>query len=227
MIRCAMFDFGNVLGIFDTPRWYRFINKYRGNCLEPHEIFSGAIAHLVKDFDLGRINETEFYSQIRLAYRMSIPNQGDFFEEFGSNFVIDDEMFKIVKDLKQRGLATVLISNLNPFHDKCVTERHPEVFESFNYLMISSREGVAKPDSEAWIRPIEQLGLKPEECVFVDDSRKNIEVACGLGIKGWHYNVTDIIFCQNGRLEEERLKFKNFLTLLGNLSIFFDKNKSH
>ena len=94
-----MFDFGNVLGIFDTSRWYEFIYQKRGNCLGPHELFSGTLLGITKDYDLGNISTSKYYETIRLAYRMSILTSKDFFDMFAAILRIDIEMLKVIKDL--------------------------------------------------------------------------------------------------------------------------------
>lgn len=170
-----MFDFGNVIGIFDTLRWYNFIYRYRGNCLEPHELFSGSLSGVMKDFDLGRLSKVEYYSRIRGAYRISTLTSKDFFDEFEAILRIDREMLGMVNDLQKRGIITVLVTNMNPFHADYLRQHYPEVMASFDYKMISCEEGMIKPSPEFWIRPLDSLGLNPSDCVVVDDSLKTLK----------------------------------------------------
>lgn len=218
-----MFDFGNVLGIFDTTKWYEFINKYKGNCLEPHELFSGKLLEITKDYDSGKLSDSDYYAKVRLTYRISTLIEREFFDMFGSILSIDREMFQIVNDLRKRGIITVLVTNMNPFHAGYIRQCYPEVMTSFDYHMISCEEGISKPLPEFWIRPLRSLDLLINECLVIDDSLENIKTVCELGLKGWHYNVTDDKFCQNGRLEEERLKFKNFLHCLDSNDLLYNK----
>lgn len=115
---------------------------------------------------------------------------------------------------------------MNSFHAGYILQYYPEVMDSFDHKMISCEEGVIKPSPEFWIRPLDFLGLNSNECLVLDDSLENIKAVCDLGMKGRHYNVSDEKFCQNGRLEEERLKFKSFLALVDSLGLLFDKNKA-
>ena len=132
----------------------------------------------------------------------------------GSVLAFDDGMLEVVSGLKRQGVLTCLITNMNVFHVRYVRRHAPRIFLNFDHLMISSIEKVAKPDLEAWIRPMETLGLRAEECLFIDDSFNNIKAAAKLGIKVWHYAVTDEKFCLNGRLDEERKNFSDFIGLL-------------
>ncbi|MDP3792230.1 MAG: HAD-IA family hydrolase [bacterium] len=226
LIKCVMFDFGNVLGIFDTPRWFDFIYRYRGNCLEPHELFSGSLLGITKDFDLGGLSPMDYYAKVRSAYRISTPTPKDFFNMLGSILSVDREMLEMVKTLRARGVVTVLVTNMNSFHAGYILQHYPEVMVSFDRKMISYEEGVIKPSPEFWIRPLDSLGFNASESIVVDDVLENIRVVCELGMKGWHYNVSDEKFCQNGRLEEERLKFKNFLEYLDSIGLLYDKTRT-
>lgn len=52
----------------------------------------------------------------------------------------------------------------------------------FSSVTFSSDVGVFKPNPIIFHRAIEQLGLPPEETVFIDDSVRNLEAAAKLGI---------------------------------------------
>jgi len=218
-----MFDFGNVIGIFDTFRWYRFIAAYSGNCLKPEEMFSGSLVSNIFDFDRGIIDGDEFYGRTRAAYRISVPNKADFYKKFIEILRIDYEMLGVVKDLKARGIITILVTNMNQIHAEHIGEKYPEIFASFDYLMISSREGIAKPDLGAFTLPLGWAGIEAGESILVDDSILNIRAACGLGIKGWHYGVTDARWCMNGMLDEERLRLKNHFKILDGAGLLYKK----
>lgn len=217
-------DFGNVVGIFDTPDWFKFIREHQGNHLEPREIFASLIP-IIKRHDLGQITNHEFFEEYRNVYKLKVTEK-EFFDKLGSIFWIDREMLELINILKKRGIAVFLITNMNPFHAEFIRRHYPEVFASFDYRMISCQAGVAKPDEKAFTLPLEALDLESAECIYVDDSYDNIEKSCQLGYKGWHYNVTDEYFCPNGRLDEERLKFKNFISCLDEVGLLSDKNKA-
>ncbi|MDP3697837.1 MAG: HAD family phosphatase [Candidatus Taylorbacteria bacterium] len=174
-------------------------------------------------FDFGKLSDLEFYRAFQNAYQLQGVTMGEFFNRLGSVLWIDWDMVEIRDWLKRRGIVTVLVTNMNPYHAWYIRRKYPPLMAKFDHGMISCEEGVAKPDPEAWIRPLDCLGFKAEECIFVDDSMENIEAACRLGIKGWHYNITDQHYCQNGKLDEERMKFKVFLAVLDSCGILYDK----
>lgn len=225
VIRAVMFDFGNVVGIFDTPRFHAFLREHRTNCRDPKEVFSGSMMDILRRYDRGEIDNLTYFYLLQQAFQLENVTMKEFFEVFGGVLEIDREMLKIRDDLRRMGVLVALVTNMNPFHAGYIRRNYPEVFNGFDHNFISCEEGIAKPDPEAWIRTLDHLGLKAEETVFVDDYIVNVEAACRLGIKGWHYNVTDHFYCQNGKLEQERQKLRDFLTLLDSLGILHNKSR--
>jgi 2-haloacid dehalogenase len=67
------------------------------------------------------------------------------------------------------------------------TETFPFAQERFGFLgrfrdiVISGREGVAKPDPRLFEIAVGRFGVAPPRCLFVDDSEANVEVAGRLG----------------------------------------------
>jgi 2-haloacid dehalogenase len=58
-----------------------------------------------------------------------------------------------------------------------------EFFGWFDRIVISGEAGVAKPDVRIFQLLLDQIGRPAEECVFIDDSKVNIDVAGQLGFK--------------------------------------------
>lgn len=217
------FDCGNVLIQFDTERFYSFIRRKRRNCLEPQELFSGSKKQITIDYDLGRLTDEEYFGVVKEAFQLEGVAPELYFYLFGAIITPDYAMLNLRDEFRRRGVGTVLITNMNSFHLRYLELTHPQVLSGFDYRMISYEEGIDKPNPESWVKPLDSLGIKAEQLVYVDDVTENIEVACELGIKGWHYNIKDNHFLSLGKLKEERQKFREFLELLWDRGIL----KSH
>lgn len=50
--------------------------------------------------------------------------------------------------------------------------------------VISSDEKLIKPDTAIYLRLCEKYGLKPEECIFTDDKKVNVDGAIKAGMQG-------------------------------------------
>jgi HAD superfamily hydrolase (TIGR01509 family) len=53
----------------------------------------------------------------------------------------------------------------------------------FDEVIISSQEGITKPNPLIFERAAEHLGLSPDECVMIDDRQENCEGARAAGMK--------------------------------------------
>lgn len=58
-------------------------------------------------------------------------------------------------------------------------------------LFILQRFGHAKPEKECYKILLNKYSLVPKECLFIDDSLVNVQVAESLGIKSIHFTNFD------------------------------------
>lgn len=59
---------------------------------------------------------------------------------------------------------------------------------SFDLVVNSSAIGFAKPDPSIFRYALEQVGVLPEEALFVDDTAGHVAAARDLGIEGFHFD---------------------------------------
>jgi len=95
------------------------------------------------------------------------------------------EMLAIAQKLKDAGLKIFILSNN-------LRERTKYYHETFSFLKtlpekvyFSWQTGFVKPDERAYQLILNENYLKPEECLYFDDSSKNVEVANSLAIKSF------------------------------------------
>jgi putative hydrolase of the HAD superfamily len=60
----------------------------------------------------------------------------------------------------------------------------------FDAVVISGEVGMRKPDPEIYRLTARKIGLRPDECVFVDDLAANVRGAVKVGMVGVHH--TDV-----------------------------------
>ncbi len=88
-----------------------------------------------------------------------------------------------IKTLKESGYKLYCITNFTPAgYEQCYD--CISFIEEFDGCVFSFREGIAKPDPEIYRRLLKRYGLKPEECVFIDDTDENVFSAQKLGMAG-------------------------------------------
>ena len=86
-----------------------------------------------------------------------------------------------------------LLSNTNSLHINYLKERENSKFEkfesSFEKIFYSFEMDSRKPDPIIFEKLIADLNIKPEESIFVDDMKENIETAKSLGFQTWLFDV--------------------------------------
>ncbi len=80
---------------------------------------------------------------------------------------IPEETFSMLEGLKKNGIKIGLMTNT--FSDERDIIRESRLFPYFDVALISYEQGICKPEPEMYQRMIQQLGVIPEECVFVGD----------------------------------------------------------
>lgn len=91
-------------------------------------------------------------------------------------------MAELVGQLKAAGCGIYLLSNASV----ALRTYFPRIPGSayFDGLMVSAEEKLVKPQPEIFRLLCDRFHLKPEECVFVDDSPANVESAILTGMDG-------------------------------------------
>ena len=92
-------------------------------------------------------------------------------------------MREMVLRLKEAGFGVYGLTNWSSETFCQVRERYA-VFGLLDGMVVSGEEGVTKPDREIFRRLLERYSLNGNECIFVDDSPKNVEGAIRAGLGG-------------------------------------------
>jgi len=93
-----------------------------------------------------------------------------------------DGTVELLGELQAAGVPCYGLTNME-------AETYPVRYERYAFLraldgtVVSSQEGVIKPDPEIFRRLFERFGLVPEQTVFIDDVEQNITAARALGMQ--------------------------------------------
>ncbi|MBQ4551946.1 MAG: HAD family phosphatase [Clostridia bacterium] len=99
----------------------------------------------------------------------------------------------LVPELKKMGKKLYIISNYGIETFAATQAQFPELFSQFDGMVISAREKLIKPDLRIYQLLCDRYGLKPEECVFIDDLHANVQGAIDAGFQGIHYTGPEAI----------------------------------
>jgi putative hydrolase of the HAD superfamily len=100
---------------------------------------------------------------------------------YRDTFEFFSEVISLVEELKQRKIKTAVLSNIFKFEADVIRERNG--YDEFDPVILSYEAEMRKPDAEIYNLILKKLGLRPEECIFIDDQEKNLLPAKELGMK--------------------------------------------
>jgi epoxide hydrolase-like predicted phosphatase len=174
----VLFDFG---GVLTTSVWDSFAAFCRSEGLDDDAVKNlfrtdpEAMQEL-RELETGAITEQEF--ERRFGLRLGLEDPDHLIDSMFSGMRPDPQMVAAVKELRAAGVLTGLLSNSwsTAHYDRQLLE------ELFDAAVISAEVGMHKPQPEIYRLAAERLGVKPEECIFVDDLRENCEGAEAVGM---------------------------------------------
>jgi len=92
----------------------------------------------------------------------------------------------ILAELQQRGVPLYAITNFNQDKFRETVTRFP-FLSTFRDIVVSGDERLLKPDPAIYRVLLDRNGLAAPDCVFIDDSLKNVRGAEDVGMKAIHF----------------------------------------
>lgn len=185
MIKSIIFDFGDV-----------FINLDKtATALGLKKLGIPAFTQDMQDrndaYEKGQLSTEEFIT----AYLDDFPELTR--KEFIScwNAVLKDfpqHRLDFLNDLcQQNKYRLILLSNTNELHIDWVKKNvhfFEHFYKCFEEFFLSQEINHRKPEESIFQYIIDRLEVKPEEALFIDDTRTNTEAASKLGFHTWNIN---------------------------------------
>ncbi len=179
MIKVIIFDFGGVLSSEGHIR--PFAEKYAQKFNISADDFYKTIKKYWNLARIGEIGSDDFWDGVSKEIGCNRYMFKDSFLEF---YKINIGVLEFVKKLKERYKLAILSNTFiqDFYENEIIKKYHSE--KIFDYIILSSEIHMKKPDLEMFHEAIRILGIKPEECVFIDDKEENIVAAEKVGMKG-------------------------------------------
>lgn len=172
-VRAIIFD---CFGVLTSEYWISFRRKYF-----PDESASRYAKKMMGDFVNGRIGAGEFVRAIAAKASVGEPEVARSL----TSTQPDEELFAWIREHKAH-YKIAMLSNVG--NDRLHTIFRSEQLELFDEFFLSFREGVAKPQPEAYLRTAARLGVAPEQCVFIDDKEIYCSAARAVGMHAIQYH---------------------------------------
>ena len=95
--------------------------------------------------------------------------------------------------LRAKGHAIHAITNWSAETWPIGVATHPRLGTSFGVTIVSGRERLLKPEARIFALLCDRAGVAPADCLFIDDSEKNVLGARTAGMDGVHFTQPDAL----------------------------------
>jgi epoxide hydrolase-like predicted phosphatase len=178
-VRAVFFDIGGVLLRTVNPEPRRQWEQRLG-------LEAGQLAKLVFDnpvaqrATVGEATEAEVWREIGRALNLPPQLVSELREDFFAGDRWDEDLLAFVRKLRSR-IRTGVISNGWPGAQRAMAKWiNPETFDA---VVFSGVEKCRKPDEKIYRLALARLDLIPQEAMFFDDTRENVDGAGRVGMQ--------------------------------------------
>ena len=150
---------------------------------------------LFERYETNQVSTAEFIDFFK-GYN-SLINENQIIDAWNEMLLdIPQERIDLIKNLSKK-YNVFLLSNTNKIHYQTIEKQFQHTsekgtFESlFKKVYLSYRIGLRKPNQEIFEYLLQDVHLKPENTLFIDDSLEHINTALKLNIRTHHLNLNN------------------------------------
>jgi epoxide hydrolase-like predicted phosphatase len=176
MIKAIIFD---CFGVLYPDTYWAMASEYLGGELDSHR---NNLHDLVRQVDLGLITRDQLWANFGDIVGKSKDEVYERLEDFAG---LDSRLLKFIDEHKSTQKIGMISNVGQGFIERMFVEK--PVTDYFDSVVLSSDVGLVKPDVKIYELSASQLGVKPNECVFIDDLQKNVDGAINAGMQAIKY----------------------------------------
>jgi len=185
VIRAVIVDFGGVIALEPTPTAIGRLCEASG--LEPDGFFDVWFEHRLA-YDRGELSAGEYWRRTGVAD--GTPLDEILVADADAWSRCDPALVSWLPALREAGLRTALLSNM-PREQWAGLAPGFAWLSDLDQLTLSFELGAAKPDERIYRHCLAELGVEPNEAVFVDDRAENVAAARTIGMHAIQYAGVD------------------------------------
>jgi epoxide hydrolase-like predicted phosphatase len=172
MYKAILFDF---FGVFCAPMATNWFKK----AVPDYEVRQAAFQALCTQGDLGKLSRADFNEEASKLTGVPVP---EVIRGIEAEMVIDTALIAYAQELQKRGYRIACLSNgSHEWTLQAITDHALEPL--FEEIVLSSDVGIVKPDPEIYAYALKKLNLPPEQTIFVDDRKENVDAGTACGIR--------------------------------------------
>ena len=179
-IQAIVFDLGNTLFTatdagYRDDRWERRLGLPPG--ILAREVWGSRMERAAL---VGAVPLEEFWDWVGQTLRLSDQQLSDFDDGLWEGIVLLPQVATLLERLKFRFRVAALSNAWSDARGRI--EGVYGIERLVEFIAYSAEIGFAKPDPRAYMFVIEQLGVRPDQTLFVDDLATNAAAAAALGM---------------------------------------------
>ena len=193
MLKAIIFDAGGVI-IEQGSQLDEFAKIFKP---KNKQEFWEKINHYVGPLCKGEISEKEYWRKIAESENVDPKNipENLWVKNYEETTNVNENVVGLIKSLRTK-YKTILISNTIKPHVEINKKR--KVFEDFDDVLNSNEVHLSKDTTAIFKLALKRNNLIAEECIFIDDIQKFVDIAISIGIQG-------ILFKNINQLKKELL----------------------
>lgn len=170
MIKAVIFDY---FGVISSDEYW--------NLVKTDKDITSDWLNVANRVNLGKLHWRDFMQTVADKTNQTYEQVQNLY----SSESLNPEVLALAKELHQEYQTGIITNAHHEFLEPIMQKANLK--DIFDVIVISSREGVIKPDARIFEITLERLGRAPDEVVFIDDIERNIVGAKAVGLKAIHY----------------------------------------
>lgn len=196
MIKAIIFDWGGVLIKDPTEEIAAYCAKKLGvnknKLIRLHKEFQ-------PDFERGALTEKELWKKTCKRLDVAEPKNPHLWTDaFRCYYSENKKVIALARSLKDREYKLGFLSNIE-LPGKKILDEHKRSYDFFDAFVLSFEEKTIKPEKRIYKIMLDRLRVKPDEALFIDNNKDNVNGARKAGIKS-------ILFRNYSQLKRDIIK---------------------
>jgi len=176
MTKAILFDWH---GVLDKTLLAGLFERLSSESKIPVKTIKEKLRDISRIYALGNLQESDFWLFVRNEINIK-PSQIKYLKNYINSISLNEELWQYLPKLKKE--YTLAILSDCPL-EKAVLIRKNVNLGIFDKIFFSAEVHLDKSMPEFFYLAVESLGIKNEEALLVDDSRKNTDFAIQLGMR--------------------------------------------
>ena len=184
-MKAVIFDLGNVLVNYDGQATSTALSELVGISLDKLFVHYQNVDYA---FGTGQLSGRGYYDLLDQTFGLQSSYEN--YVAALCRYQERNEMaFAFARELQAKDDVVVgIISNTNEVHASWLHANLPEL-KQFSSVILSNEVGLLKPDPAIFKLALNQLGVSPEQALFVDDVAENVVGGTAVGLASYlHQN---------------------------------------